>query len=150
MEFRFTLDAAASPDNALCERYYTAEDDALTQEPEGEVIWCNPPYGHLDPWIEWFTRRALVSRCTVVALLPSGTDTDWFAYAWWACHELRLVHRRIRFLRPDGTPGQANTTGSVIVVWRPGIMRDWAPDSARMNLVPPRVLMWYAPRRGAS
>lgn len=30
-EFHFTLDAAATPDNAKCARFYTPQDDALKQ-----------------------------------------------------------------------------------------------------------------------
>ena len=42
----FDLDAAAHPDNALCEQYLTEEEDALSlDEWPGERIWLNPPYG---------------------------------------------------------------------------------------------------------
>ena len=44
-EFNFTLDACATDANAKCERYYTREDDGLSQDWSGEVVWCNPPYG---------------------------------------------------------------------------------------------------------
>ena len=30
-KYHFTLDAAATPENAKCERYFTAEDDALSK-----------------------------------------------------------------------------------------------------------------------
>lgn len=43
-EFHFTLDAAASPDNAKCERFFTAEQNALRQNWGGETVFCNPPY----------------------------------------------------------------------------------------------------------
>lgn len=62
-EFGFTLDAAASDENALlgrdcgyagdhCDehqcwtvgRYFTEEDDAISQDWTGERVWCNPPY----------------------------------------------------------------------------------------------------------
>lgn len=32
LEFKFNLDAAATPENALCDHYFTAEDNALTKE----------------------------------------------------------------------------------------------------------------------
>ena len=41
----FTIDAAANKDNAKFSRYWTEEDDALSQDWEGEIVWCNPPYG---------------------------------------------------------------------------------------------------------
>ena len=43
-EFGFTLDVAATPDNAKCPRYYTREDDGLAQPWDG-VCWMNPPSG---------------------------------------------------------------------------------------------------------
>ena len=42
--FHFDLDVAASKENALCEKYYTEEANALVQEWRG-MCWCNPPYG---------------------------------------------------------------------------------------------------------
>ena len=44
-EFHFTLDAASSHENALCEKHYTKEEDGLVQPWEGNVF-CNPPYGN--------------------------------------------------------------------------------------------------------
>jgi hypothetical protein len=45
-EFHFTLDVAATAENALCERYYTKETDGLSQSWQTDgVVWCNPPYG---------------------------------------------------------------------------------------------------------
>lgn len=41
-----------------------------------------------------------------------------------------------RFLRPDGSLGGSPTGGSVVIVWRPGVMAGpWAP---------PRVVLWEA------
>jgi phage N-6-adenine-methyltransferase len=50
--FRFTIDAAASPTNAKLPRYWTRDDDALTQSWAGERVWCNPPYSDIRPWVE--------------------------------------------------------------------------------------------------
>ena len=46
--YRFTLDVAATPENAKCEAFYTEEDDALGLAWPGRV-WCNPPYGRQIP-----------------------------------------------------------------------------------------------------
>ena len=50
--FRFTIDPAASHENARLVRYWTAVDDALSQSWAGESVWCNPPYSDLRPWLE--------------------------------------------------------------------------------------------------
>lgn len=133
-EFAFTLDAAADHANHLCSTYYTIEDDAFAQTPSDETIYCNPPYGRLGPWIEAFGTWAKYRHCTVVALLPAATETVWFRTAWRGASEIRFIHKRVRFLRPDGSPGGSPTGGSVVIVWRPGVMAGpW---------VPPRVVLW--------
>lgn len=43
-EFHFTLDVCADKNNHKCEKYYTKEQDGLSQSWNG-VVWCNPPYG---------------------------------------------------------------------------------------------------------
>lgn len=44
-EFAFTIDVAASRENALCPEYLTIEDDALTVDWGKHVCFMNPPYG---------------------------------------------------------------------------------------------------------
>lgn len=39
-EFHFTLDAAASSENAKIGKYYTREDNALLQDWGGETVYC--------------------------------------------------------------------------------------------------------------
>ena len=43
-EFHFTLDAAALPETAKCVRFFTPQDDGLSQSWAGEVVWLNPPF----------------------------------------------------------------------------------------------------------
>lgn len=84
-EFHFTLDAAASDENHLCEQYYTVKDDALTQ-PWSGTVWCNPPYGRqVGDWVNKAFREvggvlptSMPSNANVVVmLLPARTDTRW-------------------------------------------------------------------------
>lgn len=94
-EFGFTLDAAASSENTLCDRYFTIADDGLAQDWTGEVVWCNPPYGrHVDAWI----RKASDSAATVVLLLFARTDTGWFHdLVMPRAAEVRLIRNRLYF-----------------------------------------------------
>lgn len=85
--YEFTLDAAASAENALCENYFDKETDALKQDWKGSV-WCNPPYGR-DLW-KW-VKKAAESKATVVMLLPARTSTGWF-------HDYVLDNARIDFI----------------------------------------------------
>lgn len=76
-EFRFTLDVCALPENAKCPKYYTPEQDGLSQPWTG-VVWCNPPYGRdVGAWVRKAAQSAL-EGATVVMLLPARTDTAWY------------------------------------------------------------------------
>lgn len=96
-EFRFTLDAAASDENALCKRYFTEKDNALIQPWKGRV-WLNPPYGRtIGLWVKKAYEEAIGGGAeVVVCLLPSRTDTAWF---WNYCMkgEIRFIKGRLKF-----------------------------------------------------
>ena len=126
-EFRFTLDAAAEPHNAKCERYYSEADCGLLNEWTG-VVWCNPPYGRgIDEWIRKGYESAQAGA-TVVMLIPARTDTAyWHDYVMRAA-EIRLVRGRLVF----GT-GEARANApfpSALVVFRPG---DHAPTVSAID-----------------
>lgn len=112
-EFGFSLDVCALPENAKTTRYYTPEQDGLTQPWEG-VVWCNPPYGRqIGKWVE---RAALAAKsgAVVVMLLPARTDTKWFHEYIYGKAEIRFVRGRLRF------GGAANPAPfpSMVVVFR--------------------------------
>ena len=96
-QFGFKLDACATPETAKCPRYFTPEDDALSQEwhPYGSVF-MNPPYGReIGAWVEKAYREAL-NGCTVVCLLPARTDTRWF-HGYCLQGEIRFLPGRLKF-----------------------------------------------------
>lgn len=95
-EFHFTLDAAASPDNALCARYFTPEDDGLKQSWAGHTVWCNPPYNEVGKWAEKAAREA-ERGITSVLLTFARTDTKWFHAHVLGKAEIRYVKGRLRF-----------------------------------------------------
>lgn len=97
-EFGFTLDAAASPHNAKCERYWTFEDNALHQRWEG-VVWLNPPYGRdIKKWIAKAHTEAQ-KGATVVCLVPARTDAEFFQrMAFEHAAEIRFIKGRIKFM----------------------------------------------------
>ena len=115
-EFNFTLDVCALPENAKCEKYYTPENNGLSQNWDG-IIWCNPPYGRqIGSWV----RRALfasVAGNTVVMLLPARTDTRWFhEYIYNRKNvEIRFLKGRLRF----GNAKNSAPFPSMVVVFRP-------------------------------
>lgn len=92
-EFHFDLDVCALPENAKCSRYYTPEDDGLSQ-PWNGTCWCNPPYGRsISAWV----KKAAESETTVVMLLPSRTDTKWFHEYIYGKAEVRFIRGRLKF-----------------------------------------------------
>ena len=76
-EYQFTLDVCANKENAKCVHYFTAEDDGLSQEWQG-ICWMNPPYGRtIGRWMKKAYESSL-DGATVVCLVPSRTDTNWW------------------------------------------------------------------------
>ena len=73
--FDFTLDPCADAKNAKCVRFFTKEDDGLTQSWDDERVFMNPPYGRsIGAWV----KKASEAKALVVCLLPARTDTRWW------------------------------------------------------------------------
>jgi site-specific DNA-methyltransferase (adenine-specific) len=102
--FDFRLDVCADASNRKCERYFTKDDDALTQQWD-DNWFCNPPYHDSEQpckpkcakktcakrgwhrevylpgvhdWVEYGIQQAWEHRTVGVYLLASRTSTKWF------------------------------------------------------------------------
>lgn len=126
--FGFTLDVAAAPHNAKCERYYTRADDGLQQPWDGRV-WCNPPYSDLKAWVckawaEW--RRGEVEL--IVMLVPANRPEQ----PWWQDEiepfrdrphsnlRVEFLRGRTRFIKPGQTdigPNERPPFGCALLIW---------------------------------
>src|SRR5438128_1589559 len=73
-EFHFTVDVAADDDHHMTERYYTPAENGLLQPWAGEVVWCNPPYSDIAPWVSR-GRAERENGATTVLLLPARTGS---------------------------------------------------------------------------
>lgn len=114
-EYNFTLDAAASPDNAKVDSYFTKEDDALSQDWPG-VVWCNPPYGRkIGTWVEKAYRESL-KGATVVMLIPARTETRWWHRYVKNARWIYFMKGRLKF---SGSGSNAPFP-SAVVVFTPG------------------------------
>lgn len=153
-EFGFTLDVAAARHNAKCKRYYAlgpspAYDprqlglfpELFVGDPEaiginglkqpwaaGEIIWCNPPFSDIEPWVFAATH----CPATVVMLLPANrTEQPWWQRwiehqrdgraGWGSSPETRFLAGR-RCFRSRGQEIGNRTSrnppfGIVIVIW---------------------------------
>jgi site-specific DNA-methyltransferase (adenine-specific) len=114
-EFRFTVDACATRENAKVSRFWTEADDGLSKDWTSERVWLNPPYGRE---IYSWTKKARTSGAeVVVGLLPASCDLAWWHNDVLPAAEVRYLRGRVRFL--TGGPYRASGFfASVIVIWR--------------------------------
>jgi phage N-6-adenine-methyltransferase len=82
---KIIFDLAATAKNSQADRYYSEEEDSLKQDwatlsassPESGVLWLNPPYTHVKPWLAKCVVEA--SRgANIVALVPAAVGSKWF------------------------------------------------------------------------
>ncbi len=92
--FNFEWDLAADEINAKCKKFYTKEQDGLSQEWQG-VCWLNPPYGSGTHKLSAWVKKASESDATVVMLIPARTNTKWW-------HKYCLTASSVIFL--EGRP----------------------------------------------
>jgi phage N-6-adenine-methyltransferase len=119
-EFKFTLDVCASPELAKCKRFFSPEQDGLSQNWTG-ACWMNPPYGsEIGAWIQK-AADAADKGATVVCLVPARVDTGW----WWdfvSYAEVRFLRGRLKF---SGSETSAPFPSAVVVFGRPTKTRYW-------------------------
>lgn len=99
-EFGFTLDPCADEYNHKCTRYFTKEIDGLKQSWEGEIVFCNPPYGReTGRWVAKASDEAQCENTKVVMLIPARTDTRWFHNYIYKKQgvEIRFIKGRLKF-----------------------------------------------------
>jgi len=100
LEQPFNLDAAASKENAICEKFITEEQNALITHWKGPNVWLNPPYS---------LNRAFLKRCVemimsvscenIMVLIPARTDTQyWHEYVMEHAYRIWLIKGRLKFV----------------------------------------------------
>lgn len=132
-EFLFDLDAAASEENSLCERYITAEQDALITEwgadPAIHSVYCNPPYTLIGPFVQRAYEQSQKHHMTTVVLIPAYTDPKYWANWVMLAHEVRFLKGRLAFIDEDGMKKTSARFPSVVVInkWLHGVAYGKAP-----------------------
>lgn len=153
--FGFTVDAAASPHNAKCERFWTVSDDGLAQPWAAERVFCNPPYSHPNlgawtakAWREWLSSEPPV---LVVILAPANRTEQQF---WQELIEpyrdmpgsdlhVEFLPGRMRFLVRGQTwvgPDERPPFGCCLLIW------EAREPSSLPRLVPSAVVQVRVPR----
>jgi phage N-6-adenine-methyltransferase len=84
---RVDFDLAASAENAKAERFWSADDNALSgacrwdrleaEHGAARLAYVNPPYANIKPWARKLADCRWLTRWTVM-LVPSSFATDWF------------------------------------------------------------------------
>lgn len=111
------LDPASNPmaqEYVGADRYFTVDDDGLTQEWAGNV-WMNPPYTArvINRFIDKLVDHYAAGDVTqAIVLTNNNTDTSWFHQGAKAATAVCFTAGRINFLKRDGsrsspTNGQA-------------------------------------------
>lgn len=114
-EFNFTLDPCSDGKNNKCDKFYTIEDDGLTQDWGGETVFMNPPYGRaIKDWVAKARSESEKGGTTVVALIPSRTDTRyWHDHIFGVADEIRFIKGRLKF----GDGRNSAPFPSAVIVW---------------------------------
>lgn len=95
--YNFTLDPAATKENALCKKYYTKEQDGLLQSWKNEIVFCNPPYGReISQWVEKAHNES--QHAKIVLLIPARTDTIyWHNFIFPHASKIYFLKGRLKF-----------------------------------------------------
>ncbi len=122
-EFNFEIDICPMDGRRIHEDVLDFDGDSLAAADWGTgPVWMNPPYGRsIGDWI----RRAHVESqrgITVVALIPSRTDTQWW-HDYCMGQEIRFLRGRLTF---EGQKGGRAPFPSAIVVFKPARTRGCA------------------------
>ena len=111
-EFAFTLDPCCTHENAKCANHYTIEDDGLSKNWGGQIVFCNPPYGReLPKWVKKCYDES--KHAIVVMLIPARTDTRYFHDYIYHKAEIRFIKGRLKF----GNSNQSAPFPSMVVVY---------------------------------
>ncbi len=111
--FQFNFDPCASPENAKCADFMTAEEDGLCISWRGLRVFMNPPYGReIVQWVEKARREAEMGAL-VVGLLPARTDARWWQKHVQGHADVRFIRGRLKF----GNATSAAPFPSALAVW---------------------------------
>lgn len=112
-EFNFTLDPCSTNVNHKTDKYYTQNEDGLSQDWSGEHVFMNPPYGYqTSRWIEKAYEESL-KGAVVVCLITARTDTSyWHDIIFKYAAQIRFIRGKIKF---DGAKWNAPFASAIVI-----------------------------------
>ncbi|EFI3504194.1 DNA methylase [Escherichia coli] len=101
-EFGFSMDGAATEHDTLLPRF---TNDIHNQSWDGERVFCNPPYSDT----KTFLIKASEADLAVFLIPYRPHTTYWLKHIFTnpLCHEIRILHRAVKYLPPAGHNGLA-------------------------------------------
>lgn len=113
--FQFTVDAAASAENALLPRFWSKAESALARTWTEERVFCNPPFG--DQLVDFLAHAAVERHRAqlIVFLLPCRLETAWWRRFVAPVAHVDVLPGRVSFLRPDGGRPSGNVGFGIAV-----------------------------------
>jgi len=115
-EFHFTLDPCATKETAKCKKFYTKKEDGLTQNWEGETVFCNPPYGkEIKKWVKKCFEEGNKPDTIVVMLIPARTDTIYFHDYIYNRAKIRFIKGRLKFVGSQKESGSAPFPSMIVI-----------------------------------
>ncbi|EMB0773050.1 DNA methylase [Escherichia coli] len=114
-EFGFSMDGAATEHDALLPRF---TDDIHNQSWVGERVFVNPPFS----MAEKFLLKAPEADLAVFLIPYRPHTTYWLTHIFTnpLCHEIRILHRAVKYLPPAGHNGLVirSPFASAIVIFK--------------------------------
>jgi len=125
-EFGFTLDPCSDGTNAKCAKFYSIQDSGMLKDWGTDTVFMNPPYSECQKWMRK-AYGAAQEGATVVCLVPSRTDTDWW-HRYAMKGEIRFLRGRLKF----GDSMNSAPFPSAVIVFRPRafVLTVWEPKEA--------------------
>lgn len=126
--YKFDLDVCASDFNHKCDKYFTIEDDSLSQDwsKHGKVAFCNPPFsrGMKEKFIEK-AHEQMLKGVTTVFVIPSDFNNLYFRdLVFGKATKIMSFWGRISFNVPNTDIESKTGLGVAVVEFIPSLPHD--------------------------
>lgn len=126
--FNFTMDAACTTKNCLCQRGFCQDKgiDALKMSWGGDRVFCNPPFSQKAAFIKKAYDEVINGDCPIVVMVLPSNCHDSKAFQQYIKKNFfyETLAGRVAFIDPTtGKPMKGNNSGTTIVYFKKDITR---------------------------
>jgi len=112
----FVCDIAATPENALCERYLA--DSLNCNWPTDGWNFCNPPFSKKIQFVAKAIEQQEIFGARTAMVLPSNNmDQKWIEDILDRGYNITIIIGRVRYNAPDGVKASQPPFGTMIVLF---------------------------------